>query len=137
MDQGTVVQGHLGVQELPEGIQLLPVGQVTGKQQVGHFLEPQPLLLPERRDQFAQLIPAVEELSFHGRQAAVLLPPVADDVADIGQAHQDTRPVLVPQAALDAVLGEEGAVDPAGGLDPVRQLVYQIILVHLTRAEMG
>ena len=88
MDQGTVVQGHLGVQQFTEGIQFLPVRQVTRKQQVGHLLETQPLLLPERRDQVVQFIPAVKQLSFHGRQAAVLLPLITDDIADFRQAYQ-------------------------------------------------
>ena len=90
MDHGTVVQGHLGVQQLAEGVQFLPVGQVAREQQVGHFLEPQPVLLPERRDQFAELVPAVKQLALHGGQTPVFLPPVADDIADIRQAHQDT-----------------------------------------------
>ena len=107
VDEHLVVEGHIVIDELAEGRQFLLVGQFAREDEVGYLLKSEALFLEQRRHEVVELVSSVEELALNGHESLVRVDIVAYDIADIGEADEDACAVLITQAPLDAVFGEE------------------------------
>ena len=123
--QRPVVQGHPRVQEFREGLQFLAVGEFAGEQQVRGLLVAEALaILQDGPREVLEFVTAVVKAALDGLRAAIGLALITHDIADVREPHQHAGAVLVAEAPLHAVLGEQRAVDAAGHLHLVGEFVH-------------
>ena len=132
MHDGLVVKRHVVVYKFTESIELLLVGQVSRQQQKRNLLKSETLLCQQRRHEVVKLIATIEQFAVGGTQFPVLATLISHHVSYVCQSHEHATAVLVTQSALHAIFWEQLIVDLARVLDLVRQLIYQIILVHVS-----
>ena len=127
-----MVKRHVVVYKFTESIELLLVGQVSRQQQKRNLLKSETLLCQQRRHEVVKLIATIEQFAVGGTQLPVLTTLISHHVSNVCQSHEHATAVLVAQSALHAIFWEQLIVNLARVLDLVRQLIYQIILVHVS-----
>ena len=85
-----------------EILKLLPVRQLTEKQQIDRFLIAETVVTDKSVDKILDMIAAEQQLPFTELRLAVLL-GAGDDLADIGQSGADALAVDITQTALDVI----------------------------------
>ena len=126
------MQRHEIVNQRTEGRQLLPVGQVARQKKKDGLLETESFLGLNTPYQVFDADTPVDQLARNRLHLAFGLSFVSDDVADLRQPDQHAGMVLVAQPPLDVVFHEKIRLDMARRLDRLRQLVNDVLSLHLS-----
>ena len=121
-----VMQRHEIVNQRTEGRQLLPVGQVARQKKKDGLLETEPFLGLNTPYQVFDADTPVDQLARNRLHLTFGLP------FDLRQPDQHAGMVLVAQPPLDVVFHEKIRLDMARRLDRLRQLVNDVLSLHLS-----
>ena len=128
---GFLFQRGIIINQLTERCQLLLVRQMTGQQQISHFLKTKTFLLNDAMCQIFQIIPTIEKFAGDRLQTSTGNTFIPYYVTYLGQPYQNTCTVLVTQSTLHVKLGEQFIVNPGCLFHLLGELVNDIFFLHI------
>ena len=127
---GFLLQRHVIIDKFAERSQFLFIGQITGQQQIGHFLKSETLLLHKCVDNIFHIISPVEQFTRNRLQATAGNTFVTHYVTNPGKPDQHTRAIFITQTAFHIKLGEQFSINPNSFLHILGELINDVFLLH-------